>query len=284
MQPFERISMDGIQSIQSFQSELTFMHVSSLAHHPPLPPLIHPLLNLPKSMYNAKQLRTSSLIMASRDYLCRSNYMLGNLLPCSSHHFYHKYLHIVSKFQLECIETQQLCEIWPYMGSLIICPCVYNPIHSSANFSCSKVHFNINGRMYGSFGRPFLSMKSTSSSQCLTSVYEVWTGLGARIISLPFDTQRITTVNIVFGNLGRLLLAFLLTSWPKFSCWSLVASPSFLPHLPNLACTFLDKHLCPLPANSSSIIEINQLQPVLECLQKIFNRCHPVEGSISNVF
>jgi hypothetical protein len=52
-------------------------------------------------------------------------------------------------------------------------------------------------------------------TQCLTSVYEAWSGLWARTICLPFDTQWITTVNIVFGNSRRLLLASLLARSPQ---------------------------------------------------------------------
>jgi len=69
--------------------------------------------------------------------------------------------------------------------------------------------------MYGSFWPPFLSMKSSGNSECLTSVYEAWSCLGARTISLPFDTQRIATLMVVLGNSGRLLLAFLLVGSPK---------------------------------------------------------------------
>jgi len=35
-------------------------------------------------------------------------------------------------FNLKAFERQQLYEIWPYMGSIIICPFVYNPIYSSS--------------------------------------------------------------------------------------------------------------------------------------------------------
>jgi len=92
-------------------------------------------------------------------------------------------------FNLKAFERQQLYEIWPYMGLLTICPCVYIPIYSSSNSSCSKVHSNIDARMYGSFGLPCLSMKSTNSYQCLTFVYEAWSCLRARNISWPFNTQ-----------------------------------------------------------------------------------------------
>jgi len=82
-------------------------------------------------------------------------------------------------FNLKAFERQQLYEIWPYMGSLTICPCVYHPTYSSSNSSCSKVHLNMEIRMYGpSFGPQLLSMKSTSSSQYLTSVYEAWSFWG----------------------------------------------------------------------------------------------------------
>jgi len=146
-------------------------------------------------------------------------------------------------YNMKAIERHQLYEIWPYMGFIIICPCVYIPIYSSSNLSCSKVPLNIDVIMYGSFGPPFLSMKSISSSQCLTSVYEAWSCLGARTISLPFDTQLMTTMNVVFGNLGRVLspfcsrarpnpspvagcLAFLFSSPPEFPLHiSLITSP-----------------------------------------------------------
>jgi len=87
----------------SFNQNLHYYKYHSHAHHPPLPPVFHPRQNLPMSMYNHQQLRTSSLHTASRDYLRWSNYVLGNLLPCSSHHFDQKYFQIVSKFQLESI-------------------------------------------------------------------------------------------------------------------------------------------------------------------------------------
>jgi len=118
-------------------------------------------------------------------------------------------------FNLTAFERQQLYKIWPYVGSLIICLCLYIPIYSSSNSSCSKMNLNIDLRMYGSFGPPFWSMKSPNSSQCLTSVYEAWSCLGARTISFPFDTQQIITVNVVFGTSGRLLLTCVPTRSPK---------------------------------------------------------------------
>jgi len=66
--------------------------------------------------------------------------------------------------------------------------------------------------------------------------------------------------------------------------WSLVASPPLLPHLPNLTCTFFQKHLHPLLPNPFGIIEIFQRQPLLKSLQKICNCCLPVQGSISQLF
>jgi len=112
-------------------------------------------------------------------------------------------------FNLKAFERHQLYKIWPYMGTLIICLCLYIPIYCSSNLSCSKEYWKINLSMYTSSEPPYWSMKSTNSSQCLASVYEAWSGLGARTISLPFDTQWIITVNVVSGNTGRLLLAIL---------------------------------------------------------------------------
>jgi len=118
-------------------------------------------------------------------------------------------------FNLKAFERQQLYEIWSYMGSLIISPCLYIPIFFSSNSFCSRMHLNIDVSMNGSFGPQFLSMKSTNSSQCVTSVYEAWSCLGVRTISLPVDTQWILTVNVVFRNSGRLLLTFVPTGSPK---------------------------------------------------------------------
>ena len=144
------------------------------------------------------------------------------LIMCSAISFYVALLILTKNifqwcpsFNLKAFERQQLYEIWPFTGSIIICLCVYNPIYSSSNLSYSKVHLNIDVIMYGSFGPPFLSMKSISSAQCLASVYEAWSCLGARTIFLPFDTQRITTMNIEFSKSGRLLLAMLLGRSPK---------------------------------------------------------------------
>jgi len=65
---------------------------------------------------------------------------------------------------------------------------------------------------------------------------------------------------------------------------SLVASPFLLPRLPNLTCTFLQKHLHPLSPNPFGIIKIFQWQTVLKSLQKICNRHLPVQGAISQLF
>jgi len=118
-------------------------------------------------------------------------------------------------FNLKAFERQQLYEIWPYVGSSIICSFVYYPIYSSSKLACSNVHLNFDVRMYGTVGRPFLLMKSISSSLCLTSVYAAWSWFGDRTISMPFDTRQITTMNVLFGNSGRLILAVLLTHSPK---------------------------------------------------------------------
>jgi len=118
-------------------------------------------------------------------------------------------------FNLKAFDRQQLYKIWPYMGSIIIFLFVYNPIYSSSNSTCSKVHLNINVRMYVAFRPLFLSMKSISCSQCVTSVHEVWSDFGARTISLPFEKEQITTMNNVIGNRRRLLLAILLEHSPK---------------------------------------------------------------------
>jgi len=118
-------------------------------------------------------------------------------------------------FNLKAFERQQLYKMWPYMGSSIICPSLNIPIYASSNSSCSKLHLNIDVRMYGSFRPLFLLMKSTNSSQRLTSGYEACSCLGTRTKSLPFNTQWMITMNVIFGNSGRLLFALLPTHSPK---------------------------------------------------------------------
>jgi hypothetical protein len=118
-------------------------------------------------------------------------------------------------FNLKAFQRQQLYELWSYVGSIIICPFVYNPIYSSSNWSFSKVHLNLNVTVYGSFMRPFMLMKSISYSWCLTLGYVAWSWFVDSTISWPFDTWQITTMNVLFGLSGRLLLAMLLARSPK---------------------------------------------------------------------
>jgi len=126
-----------------------------------------------------------------------------------------KILRLYSCFNLIAFERQQLDEIWPYILSIIIGLVVYNSIFSSSNLFVSKVQSNIDVMIYGAFGHLFLVMKSFSFSQCLTSVYKVYNCLEAGTQSLPFNTQWITTMNIVFDNSGRLLLACQMAHTPK---------------------------------------------------------------------
>jgi len=67
-----------------------------------------------------------------------------------------------------------------------------------------------------------------SSPQWLRSVYEIWCSLRVRTISVPFDTQWITTMNNVFGNTGRELRSLL----PAHSCNSV--GTFFFPCLPSI--------------------------------------------------
>jgi len=108
----------------------------------------------------------------------------------------------------------------------MICPGVYNPIYSSSNSFWFRLYLYITVRRYSSFGLQSCSMKANRSSQCLTSLYEAWSSLLNVWPLLPFGTQRITMMKVVFGNSGRLTLSFFPTCSPKF-----VASRS-LRHLP----------------------------------------------------
>jgi len=127
-------------------------------------------------------------------------------------------------------------------------------------------------------------MQSISFTQCLTSVYEAWSWLLDVWSLLPFGTRQIITIKVVIGDSGRLPLDFFARILTQIDCWSLVASPSHLPHLPNFGCTSLQKQLNALSPNSRGIMEIFPKQPGLECLQKICNHCLPVQRSMSQQF
>jgi len=197
--------------------------------------LLSLLFSLPSTLFRTFQSLCIMLSSCSRPAITRpARITIVSLNTCSAISFpvaliisTPNIFTLCPSFNLEASERQQLYEIWPYMGSLIIGPCLYIPIYSSSNSSLSKVHLNIDVRMYGSFGPPFLLMKSTNTSQCLTSVYEAWSCVGAWTISLPFDTQWIITVNVVFGNSGRLLLTGLPARSPKSVASRLLARHPF---------------------------------------------------------
>jgi len=112
-------------------------------------------------------------------------------------------------FNLKAFERELLYEFWRYRWSFINCPSAYNPIYSSSNSSCVKLHLYIAVRQYGSFGQQFCLMKSISAFQCLTSVYEAWSLLVDVWSLVPFGTRRLTTMKVVFGTSGRLPLDYL---------------------------------------------------------------------------
>jgi len=172
---------------------------------------------------------------ASGDYLGLSHFVLHNILPCRCLHFYQNSVTLCPRFNLKAFERELLYVIWPYRGSFIICPGLYDPIYSPSNSSCVKLYLYSAVRQYGSFGQQFISMKSISSSLCLTSVYEAWSWLLDVWSLLLFSTWRITTMKVVFGNSGTLALAFLATHSHKsvtVSCC--VAFPSSSPPKPHL--------------------------------------------------
>ena len=101
-------------------------------------------------------------------------------------------------------DREQLYEIWSYNWSFIRCPTVSNHIYTLSNLLYSNIDLNITVRQYHSFGPVFLSMKPSSSSQYLTSAYDVWSCL--ENASEYFRTQQITATNDAYVNSLRLLL------------------------------------------------------------------------------
>ena len=163
-------------------------------------------------------------------------------------------------------------EIWPYKASIISYPFVYNRIYSSSNSSCSKVYLNLNIRISGPFGHPFLLMKSISFSQCLTSVYVAWSWFGDRTILLAFNTWHITTMKVVFGSSGRILVIFLLMRSPTSVAGHMLPYlPVFLNSRTSLAhflknisthCRIIDSVLSKLSNGTRSRMSPQNLQPL----------------------
>jgi len=104
--------------LYSFNQNLHQYKYHSLAHHPVLPPLLHPLQDVPKYMLSDYQLHTSSHHNAAGDYLCRSHYMVRNFVPCRSLRFYQLCFWIVSKFQLDSIWKATVVRNLPIYGSI----------------------------------------------------------------------------------------------------------------------------------------------------------------------
>jgi len=118
-------------------------------------------------------------------------------------------------FNLPALERQKLYKKWPYMQSLIICPCLYNSLYWSSTMSCSRVHWIIYVRMCGCFGPQFLSMKSLRTFKCITSVYDAGSCLEDSMKLFPFDTKRITTMKVVSDTVGKIHIAVFPMCSPK---------------------------------------------------------------------
>jgi len=146
-------------------------------------------------------------------------------------------------FNLKEFGTEQLNEICPCMGSFLACAGVNNLIQSSSDVSCSKMHINMDLTIFRTFEHLLLSMKSICSSQCLTSGYKAWNWLGGIILSFPFVTQQITTMHIVIGILGRLLLGCVTAHSPTSTISLFLLRLLFLLNFQILLVHFLKKIL-----------------------------------------
>ena len=118
---------------------------------------------------------------------------------------------------------------------------------------------------YGSFGPQFVSMKSISSSQCLTSVYEASNCMLDVRSLLPFGTRRITTMKVEYGNSGTLPLAFLPARSPKSVAGRLLPRlPIFLASRTSLEHFFrhISTHCCRIHSALSKFSEASHFSKV----------------------
>jgi hypothetical protein len=113
--------------------------------------------------------------------------------------------------------------------------------------------------------------------------------VGNRTISLPFDTQQITTMDIVFGNLGRILLTFVITRCrksvtgrllPRLPCFLTfrISLPHFFRHI-STHCRRIQSELWKLfKGNQVSHVSKQSATPVSQCrglCLSCFNRFSP---------
>ena len=148
------------------------------------------------------------------------------------------------------------------MGSSIICPWVDNSIFSWFYLSCIEVHSNIEVRIYGSFRSPLCSMNGISFSLCLTSMHEAWSCLRDIRLMLSFRTLQITTLKVVFGTSGRLLLPILAVHSSKsVTGWLLPCVPFWVVFW-TLQC--FKNRLINLCSNQLSLTRTFHWMPVLE--------------------
>jgi len=182
----------GCNTINSILSIRTYINTSMVL----LPTIVS---SLRSSTTLFRTFQSQCILIASWAHLAitrLAGITFTGLIKCSAIP-YHVARHISTKniftlcpcSNLTAYERQQLHEIWPYMGSIIFSHFEFNPIYSSSNSSCTKVHLKIDVRMYGSFGPAFSSMKLFTFSRCLTLKYEACSWYGDRTIVLPFNPR-----------------------------------------------------------------------------------------------
>jgi len=118
-------------------------------------------------------------------------------------------------FNLKAFQRQQLDEIWPYLEASISCLYLNTPISSVSNSSCSKVYLNVTNWQCGSCNPPSVWKTSMSSSQCPTSVYQVWSWLGNLRSSLAPSHSNASKMYLAY--VGGYCLMFAMVNLPNQS-------------------------------------------------------------------
>jgi len=230
----------------------------SVTHHPPLSPVFHPLQNIPKSMYNDYQLRTSSLDMASGDYLRWSNYVLDNLLPCSLLQLDQTYFQIVSKIQLESIRKATVVQTLTIYGVRYNFPVCFEchiifvwfaQLQCVLELRCSNVWLFRTSVCVGEINQllqgPYIRIQGLEL---------VWVWIHIVAIQQPVNHNQERSI----WQLWQITSGLFAHTISQICCRWLDASASLFPCLVNFPCTFLLKHLHPLPTNWFGIINIIQ--------------------------
>jgi len=205
--------------------------------------------------------------------------MFCYLLPSSTPHFYERYFHTVSQFQLECMSKAKVIQNLPIYWVIHHLPiCIYSYICfiqlilllDASEYWCYHVWLFWTSNYV-------VQINQHLSVPCI-SVWGREKFVGYKVVvairhpARPNNELKIQPLDIINSCVVAQDISHIHRQ-------SLVILPSLVHQPPNLGWISLQKYIVSLPLNSFTIIKLFQPQPVVECCQKICNCCLPVQGT-----